>query len=94
MNCSNAQSGTLFCQMEQNLVSAKTREWLLRAVLFRRARDGILILKLTLPHGIWLPYGIVLGIDGRDASKRIAIKYGDRNGSYFSIPVVAGLLKR
>ncbi len=94
VTCSSAQSATLSCQMEQILLAAKTRQLLLSAILFRRAQDGRLILQLTLPHGIWLPYGIVLGIDGRGAADRIAIEYGDRNGSYVNFPVNTALLEK
>ena len=93
VTCSNAQSGVLSCQMEQNLVADKTGQLLLRAILFRRERDGKMVMELTLPHGIWLTYGVVVGIDGQSIGDRYEIEYADQNGSYASVPLDAPFLE-
>ena len=93
VTCSNAQSGTLSCQITQTLLVAQTRQRILGAVLFGRAQDSKLIMRLTVPHGVYLPDGVALSID-KQAAGKFAIEYADQNGGYVNVPVDDALLRR
>lgn len=76
--------------MSQVLATKETRQRVLAATVLRDQRDGKAIMRLSLPHGLMLPKGVKVAVDGGQA-KSFPILTADKNGSY-AIIVLEGEL--
>src|SRR5262245_47014426 len=64
VKCSTCGSGTLECQISQNLTESKTGQRVLTVTIRRQSDNGALAMLLSLPHGLFLPAGATYQIDG------------------------------
>lgn len=70
VNCANiGEKGALVCRMTQRAVQQDSGRSVFVVTLEKRAADATPSLLLTLPHGLLLPAGVQIGVDGagRDA---------------------------
>ncbi len=82
----------LTCRMTQTLVVTKTRRPLLVTTITpptKPGEDSTMLFRL--PHGIYLPAGVSIKVDGGKSFK-IEIQTADANGSYAGIGLTAPLL--
>lgn len=91
VNCSTGGSGTLQCQMSQNLTESKTGQRVLTVTIRKEPKDGSLAMLLALPHGLFLPAGATYQIDGGE-KVAVAIQTSDQNGAYAAVPMNAEII--
>lgn len=92
VNCSSAGTGgELKCQMMQTIFLAKTKQRILAVVIFRKKDSPVLLMRVGLPHGIYLPAGLNISVDGKSLDKYL-IENADENGSYANISLVDDLM--
>jgi invasion protein IalB len=85
VRCDDAGEG-LVCKAMQTIVLAKTRQLLLSAAVSKPAGSDNAALLLQLPHGLFNPAGVTVGID--DATPQtLAIQTCDAKGCYAGAPV-------
>lgn len=90
VTCDNRENAKqLNCTMVQVLSNAQTAQRVLSARIANE--QGGERLYLSLPHGLDLPSGVSLSIDGGPASK-VEIKTADANGSYASLKLGSDLV--
>ncbi len=94
VNCSSAGvQSKLTCKMTHTLFVAKTRKRVLQvSVASPIKKGGKPTMLLALPHGLYLPAGVILTID-KNASKKFAIQSADQNGSYAGFAMDAPTVK-
>lgn len=92
VNCtSQGVNADLVCTMTQVLVQSQTNQRLVGATVFRPDPSGGAVMRINLPHGIKLPEGVDVWIDGRAPTKYV-IGIADQNGSYADVPLDGDLL--
>jgi len=91
VNCSSVGGAALKCRMSQTIMVAKTRQRILSAVIFHKPASADLVMRVALPHGIYLPAGVTVKVDNTPGQTYV-IETADRNGSYASIPLDRKLL--
>ncbi|MBL8585009.1 MAG: invasion associated locus B family protein, partial [Rhizobiaceae bacterium] len=69
------------CSMTLTLATKERKQRVLAATVLRDKRDGRPIMRLSLPHGLMLPKGVRLAVDGGPA-ETYPILTADKNGSY------------
>ena len=93
VNCSSsATSDDLICQMSQQLTASQTGQRLM-SVVIRRGEGKALSMLVALPHGLYIPAGIKLTVDGGKALPS-EIQTSDANGVYAALEVTDDLLRR
>jgi len=93
VNCSTAGGSALRCQMSQSIFLVKTKQRILTALVFKKTGTSELMLRVTLPFGIYLPKGVSVTIDNK-APHTYLIETADSNGSYAVIPLNRPLMAR
>lgn len=91
VNCAST-GGEVPCEASQRLVVQKTGQ-LLIAVTVRippESKTGAMMLHL--PHGLFLPDGVTLDIDGK-VSKKYDVQTCDQKGCYAGLPIDDANLK-
>lgn len=92
INCTTQNTGgVLVCVMSQVLIAKNTNQRVLAAEIFKDAKSGGYMLRLSLPHGLNLPEGVQMWIDEGARSKYV-IGTADQNGSYAVLPLSTDLL--
>lgn len=90
VTCNNRENAKqLNCSMVQVLSNAQTAQRILSARI--ASEQGGDQLYLSLPHGLDLPSGVSLSVDGGPVSK-VEIKTADASGSYASLALGADLV--
>lgn len=82
---------TARCTMLQNLVTQNEPQQRLLTVFVQTDPAGTRTLLLALPHGLFLPSGAQIQIDGGEAT-RLVIQTSDANGAYAGAEMTAELL--
>jgi len=91
VNC--ASTGTeVTCEANQRLVVQKTGQLLLAVTVRIPPQSKTGAMMLHLPHGLFLPDGISLEIDGK-AGKQQAVQTCDQKGCYAGLPIDDAYLK-
>lgn len=86
VNCSSGTTGTaLECQITQNLTESKTGQRVLTLTVRRQLEGGYAML-VALPHGLYIPAGVIYQIDAGE-KKTTAIQTSDQNGAYAVVPL-------
>lgn len=91
VNCEST-GGPVACEASQRLVVQKTGQLLL-GVTVRippEAKTGAMVLHL--PHGLFLPDGVTLDVDGKSAKKH-DVQTCDQKGCYAGLPIEDPYLK-
>lgn len=91
VNCRPRDAGGMSCSMVQNIVVAKTKQRLLTVTIQPQAKAGAYALVLFLPHGLYLPAGVRLEIDGKN-SQKLVIQTCNAKGCYAGGPIAAKIL--
>ncbi|MBB4002542.1 MAG: invasion associated locus B family protein [Aurantimonas endophytica] len=82
------------CTVLQNLVADQGQgQQRLLTVMIQPGADAQPALLLALPHGLFLPAGVQLQIDGGEAEK-LVIQTADQNGSYAGAALETDLIDR
>ncbi len=77
VSCSNASAdGEMLCRMTQRGVVAESGRQAFAITLARRGADGEIALLIAAPHGVLLPKGVALSVDGA-AQGRLAFRACD-----------------
>ena len=80
------------CTMLQNLVSTEgDGQQRVLTVLVQPDVSGTETLQLALPHGLFLPAGVQVGVDANPAQK-LVIQTSDQNGAYAGTTLTPELL--
>jgi invasion protein IalB len=91
VNCiSHGVKDPLMCEMSQTLAAKQTGQRVLTAAIQKKPDAGY-VLKLALPHGIYLPDGVTIWVDD-GAKSKFPIETADQNGSYCHADLSASLL--
>jgi len=91
VNCTS--TGTeVACEANQRLVVQKTGQLLLAVTVRIPPQSKTGAMMLHLPHGLFLPDGISLEIDGK-AGKQQAVQTCDQKGCYAGLPIDDAYLK-
>jgi len=85
-------TGTMACEAEQTLTIKKTGQILLKVSVRVPEKSEKGAMMLQLPHGMFLPDGVTLAIDGK-APKKEPIQTCDPKGCYVGLPLDAAFLK-
>ena len=88
VNCAGEGSDKA-CTMIQNLVTDQQQRLL--TILLQADQKGGPTLLFVLPHGLFLPAGVQVQIDG-GSQQKLVIQTADQNGSYAGLPVTPALL--
>ena len=88
VNCAGEGSDKS-CTMIQNLVTDQKQRLL--TILLQADQKGDPTLLYVLPHGLFLPAGVQVQIDG-GSQQKLVIQTADQNGSYAGLPVTPALL--
>lgn len=91
LNCASGATGTLECQMSQNLTESKSGQRVLTVTIRKQPKDGTMALLLALPHGLYIPSGASYQID-QGAKNAVAIQTSDQNGAYAAVPLNEALI--
>lgn len=91
VNCAST-AGRMACEASQRLTIQKTGQLLLSVVVRipPKSKSGSMLLHL--PHGMYLPAGILMTIDGK-AEKKQPVQTCDEKGCYVGLPINNKLLK-
>lgn len=82
VNCANTgEGGALLCRMSQILVHKESRRRIMSIVVQHPPADDDPTMLLSLPHGLFLPAGVVMTVDGGE-KKGIPIQTCDPRGCY------------
>lgn len=95
VQCADASNQEFRCQIAQTLTADGTGQHVMTMIVRRDEETGGLTALVRLPHGLFLPAGIALQVDG-GAPVRAAIQTSDASGVYASVPltaVLAGAMK-
>ncbi len=85
------RGGSFVCEMTQSVIEQKSRrQLLLMSVKHSKDSKGSAML-FRLPHGIYIPAGVTVKIDGGKASK-LEFQKSDQYGIYAALPLSADLL--
>lgn len=89
-----AEAAERRCTLVQNLAvqSGETQQRLLTVMVQKQPGAERMMLLLSLPHGLFLPAGAQIQIDGGEPSK-IAIQTADASGSYAATELTPELLE-
>lgn len=91
VNCASL-TGKTTCEAVQSLMIEKTGQLLLSVSVRVPPGSKIGALMLHLPHGMFLPDGIALAIDG-GAGQKQPVQMCDQKGCYVGMPIDDTLLK-
>lgn len=91
VNCTSA-AGKMSCETAQTLTIRKTGQLLLSISVRvpEKSKPGAIMLHL--PHGMFLPDGVSMTIDGKALPKQ-PVQTCDEKGCYVGLPIDAALLK-
>lgn len=82
VSCTNTgHGGSLACEMSQSVVASESGARLLTATVHPGDGANRATLMVTLPHGLYLPAGVVLGID-RGRRDALPVETCDATGCY------------
>ena len=85
VRCTNPGKG-LTCKATQTIVLGKKRKLLLSISLSKPTEGKNAVMLLRLPHGLFNPAGVLMGVDGAKA-ETLAIQTCDAKGCYAGAPV-------
>jgi invasion protein IalB len=91
VTCSDRVGGRFVCQMTQVIVDGSTRAVLLSMSITTPNPNSALAILFRAMHGVYLPAGITLAIDGRKPNS-IAFQKSDRAGVYAALPLAPALI--
>lgn len=91
VNCASV-TGQMACEAVQSLTIEKTGQLLLAVSIRVPQGSKTAAMMLHLPHGIFLPDGIALSIDGA-AGQRQPVQMCDQKGCYVGLPLDEAFLK-
>lgn len=91
VNCAST-GAQVACEANQRLVVQKTGQLLLAVTVRIPPESQTGAMMLHLPHGLFLPDGISLDIDGKDGKKQ-AVQTCDQKGCYAGLPIDDPYLK-
>ena len=80
VNCAN-RDGSLSCEALQTITMRKTRQHLLSVSVRRNPEGAPAAMLLHLPHGLFLPAGLEIKVDGGEA-KALPVQTCDARGCY------------
>lgn len=92
VNCASV-TGQMACEAEQTLTIKKTGQLLLKVSVRIPEKSKTGAIMLQLPHGMFLPDGITLEIDGKDPTKE-PVQTCDQKGCYVGLALDDALLQR
>jgi len=97
VNCATTK-GQVACQVSQRLTIRKTGQPLFAVTVRIPPKSKNAAMMMQLPHGVFLPAGLSLKVDGSKAKKTIVeqkkpIQTCDRNGCYVGMPITEATLK-
>jgi invasion protein IalB len=90
LSCSN-QNGTFACEMRQGIVDEKTRGGILLIIVRNTTTKDRTAFLFRLVHGVYLPAGLTVQIDGGKPTK-LEFQKSDRFGVYAGLPIDTTLL--
>lgn len=85
VNCAST-GGEVACEASQRLVIQKTGQLLLGVTVRIPPESKTSAMMLHLPHGLFLPDGVTLDIDGK-AGKKHEVQTCDQKGCYAGLPI-------
>ena len=91
VNCASV-TGRMNCEAVQTLTIQKTGQLLLSISVRVPEKSKTGAIMLHLPHGMFLPDGVSLTIDGKTPQKQ-AVQTCDQKGCYVGLPIDEALLK-
>jgi invasion protein IalB len=92
VNCASV-AGNMACEAQQTLTIQKTGQLLLKVSIRMPKGSKTGAMMLHLPHGMFLPEGVTLTIDGKSPKKE-AVQTCDPKGCYVGLSLDAALLKQ
>lgn len=90
VRCNDAGQG-LVCKATQSIALAKTRQLLLSVAVSKPAKGENAAILLQLPHGLFNPAGVTVGIDD-GAAETLVIQTCDAKGCYAGAQLVPNKL--
>jgi invasion protein IalB len=90
VQCAN-RGASLECKANQTIVTAKTRQVLLAVSVSKPAGGQDLAMLVQLPHGLFNPAGVTVGVDGA-VPETLQIQTCDAKGCYAGLAVTADKL--
>jgi len=91
VNCAST-GGQVACEASQRLVVQKTGQLLLAVTVRIPPESKTAAMMLHLPHGLFLPDGVTLDVDGK-GSKKQEVQTCDQRGCYAGLPIDEAYLK-
>ena len=91
VNCASV-TGQMACEAVQTLTIQKTGQLLLSVSVRMPPGSKTGAMMLHLPHGMFLPDGVALAIDGASGPKQ-AVQMCDQKGCYVGMPIEETFLK-
>jgi len=91
VNCAST-GGQVACEASQRLVVQRTGQLLLGVTVRIPPDSKTGAMMLHLPHGLFLPDGVTLDIDGK-AGKKHEVQTCDQKGCYAGLPIDDAYLK-
>lgn len=91
VNCASV-AGEIACEASQRLVVQRTGQLLLSVTIRIPPKSKSGAMMLHLPHGMFLPDGVSLDIDG-NAAKKHEVQTCDQKGCYAGLPIDDAYLK-
>ena len=93
VNCSNTgQDGALQCNMSQSVVLTATGARVLTVSIQKSTEQDLPTMMVTLPHGLFLPAGVRMSIDGNERDP-LPVQTCDTAGCYAGLQVDRALLE-
>jgi invasion protein IalB len=92
VNCASV-ANNMACEAQQTLTIQKTGQLLLKVSIRMPKNSKMGAMMLHLPHGLFLPDGVTLTVDGKSPKKE-AVQTCDPKGCYVGLPLDAELLKQ
>lgn len=94
VSCTNSgEGGAMRCTMSQSVVLAASGQRLLTAEIQRRTDAEGAVMQVTLPHGLFLPAGVAMAVDG-EALDPLVVQTCDPNGCYAGLAMPPELIAR
>jgi invasion protein IalB len=91
VNCASV-TGQMACEAQQTLTIQKTGQLLLKVTVRMPEKSKKGAMMLHLPHGMFLPDGVALAVDGKKPKKE-PVQTCDQKGCYVGLALDDALLK-
>ena len=91
LQCSDRAEGKLACEMTQNVIEASTQRQIALISVKGATEGGSTAMLVRVFHGVYLPAGVAIRIDGGQPSP-VAFQKSDQFGVYAALPLTPNLV--